>query len=556
MFWCGYLSSLCRRVNLLLLLLLISYSGTIEVQACNVFQKVYDSDGSDYGQNLHRTPDNGYIIGGVYSYEYSQDYHPFLLKLNSDGSVAWFRVYGEFSCDCVTFTQVGDDETFVLAGNFYSFDSYSQDIFLIKVDYSGNVLLSKTYEYGGDEVIRTFRKMPDGDYIVGGRWDKEVFLMKVGQDLEPVWTSIFGGGAPEVIYACQALSDSEFVAGGFTMSYGAGDADIVLFKMKMNGQLLWAEAIGSGYKEVITGDKGLSLTHDGGAILTGYTDRFDGSGKDVLLVKVDETGKSQWAKTYGGTGGELGFMAEETCGDSGFVIAGYSGSFSQQYNDGYLIKTDADGNLEWSKVYGGDNEEKMDCILQDTLNSYVFCGYTSSFDVQQAAIYVVKTDSVGNTGSDDRSVQTITRESELVVTPIEIEQLMFTIPNFISFPVSVASIDVADSSVIDMWTGIKSVNTDPIPESFNLSQNYPNPFNPVTTIEYSIPQTTRVSLRIYDVNGREIRTLLVNRITTAGNYRVNWNGNDNYGIPAASGTYFYQLKTAGFVKTLKMIYIK
>jgi hypothetical protein len=530
---------------------------TLQVQAHNISHKIYDSCGNDYGQNLHRTPDNGYIIGGIYNSDNSAAYKPFLLKLNSDGSVAWFNVYGEFSCDCVTFTQVGDDESFVVAGNYLNPNSYSQDIFLIKVDYSGNVLLSKTYEYGGDEVIRTFRKMPDGDYIVGGRWDTQVFLMKVGQDLEPVWTSIFGGAAPEVIYACQAISDSEFVAGGFTQSYGAGNADIVLFKMKMNGQLLWAEAIGSGFKEVITGDKGLALTRDGGAILTGYADRFDASGKDVLLVKVDAQGKLQWAKTYGGAGEELAFMAEETS-DSGFVIASYSASFSPQAYDGYLIKTDSAGNLQWSKVYGENNEERMYCTLQDSLKSYVFCGWTRSFDVQGAAIYVVKTDSAGNTGDDDRSVETTVSSAELVTTPIDLEQIMFTIQHFVSFPVNNTSIQITDRSVVDLWThlkpGLDEIGS--IPESFELYQNRPNPFNPVTIIEYSVPQAAQVSLRIYDVNGREVKKLLAGTVTAAGNYQVQWDGRDEQGNLSASGLYFYRLETTGFTKVRKMIYIK
>ena len=95
----------------------------------------------------------------------------------------------------------------------------------------------------------------------------------------------------------------------------------------------------------------------------------------------------------------------------------------------------------------------------------------------------------------------------------------------------------------------------PFVNKFSLSQNYPNPFNPVTKIKYSIPQNVRrktgnVSLKIYDVLGREVATL-VNEEKPAGEYEVEFNGT---ALP--SGIYFYQLRAGDFVETKKMVLIK
>ncbi|MCW8849250.1 MAG: T9SS type A sorting domain-containing protein, partial [Melioribacteraceae bacterium] len=94
-----------------------------------------------------------------------------------------------------------------------------------------------------------------------------------------------------------------------------------------------------------------------------------------------------------------------------------------------------------------------------------------------------------------------------------------------------------------------------IPEQYSLSQNYPNPFNPTTIIKYSIPNfasnlNSSVVLKIYDVLGREVRTL-VNQVQKPGNYEVNFNASD-----LSSGIYFYSIKAGNFYQTKKLMLLK
>lgn len=89
-----------------------------------------------------------------------------------------------------------------------------------------------------------------------------------------------------------------------------------------------------------------------------------------------------------------------------------------------------------------------------------------------------------------------------------------------------------------------------IPKNFELSQNYPNPFNPSTTIEYSIPKDANVTLKIYDVLGKEVATL-VNEQKSAGTYIVNWNASN-----LSSGAYFYRITAGEFTATKKMFLLK
>jgi uncharacterized delta-60 repeat protein len=99
----------------------------------------------------------------------------------------------------------------------------------------------------------------------------------------------------------------------------------------------------------------------------------------------------------------------------------------------------------------------------------------------------------------------------------------------------------------DSPTGINQSNGESFPTSFELQQNYPNPFNPTTTIKYSIPNSEYVTLKIYDILGREIGNL-VNQREPAGNYYVNFDASN-----LSSGVYLYQIKAGSFIQTKKMI---
>ena len=88
------------------------------------------------------------------------------------------------------------------------------------------------------------------------------------------------------------------------------------------------------------------------------------------------------------------------------------------------------------------------------------------------------------------------------------------------------------------------------PTKFTVEQNYPNPFNPSTKIEYSIPQSADVTLKIFNTLGEEIETL-VNEVKPAGTYELNWNASN---LP--SGVYFYRLQANDFIQTNKMILLK
>ena len=116
----------------------------------------------------------------------------------------------------------------------------------------------------------------------------------------------------------------------------------------------------------------MEKTSDGGYVAAGFTASFDfdvsgnHGGYDYWIVKFDSTGDTLWTKTYGGTNDDIALSIKQTC-DQGFIIAGYSYSNdgditdhngSTGFTDSWLVKTDSQGNIEWSESLGGTDMDK------------------------------------------------------------------------------------------------------------------------------------------------------------------------------------------------------
>jgi hypothetical protein len=106
-----------------------------------------------------------------------------------------------------------------------------------------------------------------------------------------------------------------------------------------------------------------------------------------------------------------------------------------------------------------------------------------------------------------------------------------------------------------MVVGTLSIDGADIPEVFALHQNYPNPFNPTTQIKYDLPEDAMVSIIIYDLMGRSIKSL-VNSQQSAGYRSIQWNATNNLGEPVSAGMYIYMIQAGEFRQTKKMVLLK
>ena len=94
-----------------------------------------------------------------------------------------------------------------------------------------------------------------------------------------------------------------------------------------------------------------------------------------------------------------------------------------------------------------------------------------------------------------------------------------------------------------------------MPIQYALHQNYPNPFNPTTTLRYDIPENSHVTITIYDMLGRQVKTI-INQTQDAGYRSVIWDATNDYGKPVSAGMYLYQIQAGEYISTKKMVLLK
>ena len=157
----------------------------------------------------------------------------------------------------------------------------------------------------------------------------------------------FGGIDNDDGHFIENTSDGGYIIVGRTYSSGNGQGDIWLIKIDFYGNEEWNQPLGGSQEEV---GRFIQQTTDGGYIITGNTESYgNGDGWDIWLVKTDSNGNLEWEKTFGDSGEELGYSVRQTT-DGGFIIVGGKYVYNTNSHDVLLIKTDSQGNQEWSKI--------------------------------------------------------------------------------------------------------------------------------------------------------------------------------------------------------------
>ncbi len=312
--------------------------------------------------------------------------------------VQWEKTFGGTETDIGNSVEQTSEGGFIIAGYTSSYGAGSYDLYLIKTDSSGNSQWQKTFGGGHRERGGRVRQASDGGFIVVGNTKSygaggtDVYLIKTDSSGNSQWQKTFGGSDYDYGTSVQQTSDGGYIICGETWSYGAGLADVYLIKTDYSGSSQWEKTFGGS-----EGDWGCSVqqTSDGGFVILGYTASYGAGGTDVYLIKTDSSGNSQWQKTFGGSDYDEGYSVQQIS-DGGFIITGYTRSYGVGNGDVYLIKTDSSGNSQWQKTFGGNELDRGQWVQQTSDGGFIVTGYTRSYGAGSADVYVIKTDSLGN----------------------------------------------------------------------------------------------------------------------------------------------------------------
>ncbi|MBK9097587.1 MAG: T9SS type A sorting domain-containing protein [bacterium] len=551
------------------------------------WSKVYNSPGMiDRIHGIKQIPAGGYYLSGYIEGGYGF-LDQIMMKIDASGNIIWAKNFGGQEADELRQLSITSDGGMVAAGYNASFGVGAKEVQVLKLSSNGNIEWAKTYGTPYEDFNLSIIVSSDGNFVLAGAVDItgsygiRPTLIKMDPLGNIIWAKYYSGYNEDWGRDLVETPDGGYLIVGITTSFSVGFSnDIYLIKTDSMGNVLWAKSYGGPGEDIAYGAE---LTHDGKYIIVGHTTSSGFGGYDGLLMKVDSDGNLEWFRTYGGYSTDYLNDVLETQ-DYGFLALGKRASNTLGNDDIYLIKTDENG---YSNCAFGNYSPNVITISNLQANNLTLA--TLSYVSAANSNLITLNPNTGENNScaiipvELKSFNYELESNDVLLkwsTASELNNLGFEIQKSYDGNefISIGFIDGSgttsepkeyifrDKNLEQGMYAYRLIQTDydgsqrnigeievfvnEVPSTLNLEQNFPNPFNPSTTIKFSIPEQSHIKLKVYDLLGRVVSTL-VDEILDAGFYQKVFDASN-----LGSGIYFYSLSTDKNTITKKMLLLK
>jgi hypothetical protein len=502
----------------------------------NAFLNTFgNGDGSDANAVI-LTSDGGYAVTGWYDVQGAFTEECYLIKTDEFGDTIWTRTFGETLDSNANGRDGSGNKAYDLVqtfdGGYFMVDEANgfgvpaSDVYVVRLDANAEIMWSRTFGGIESDHAQSVLQLPDSGFVIGGYTEsygagiRDIYLLRIDKNGELEWSKTIGGTSLESATEIKATADGGFVAVGYSFSFGAISAEVYLLKMTSAGSIEWERTYGGPMN-----DYGYSVRQctDGGYVVGGSTGSFGAGLDDMLILKTDANGILEWAKTYGGDQREVGYGIEQTA-DLGFIVGGYTRSFGAGEDDIYLIKTDSIGDTLWTRTFGSVDDDFCRSMKLTPEGGVVLAGHTYGFDVGGSDVFLVKTDDDGMT--DCHWYNTATISEDVSFTSNSVSSTIGTGAK-IAHPESISGFTASDvGNACDFKVGVKDIDQQ------GEILVYPNPANSILNIQLSAYLLDPVAYEILDIQGRVVTSGFI----TNGAEQVNL-------IPFSQGLYVLKLKS-------------
>ena len=460
-------------------------------------------------QSVLTTQDGGIIVSGL-----SGDYPLNLLKVDGDGNTVWQRNYFilHFADNVrIVRTKTASEEFLLAATNWASSDGLA----CVRIDSVGDTLWTRRFKDTNNpftlgRIIATH----DGGFVLAGRMDSSLSgagracVWKLDSIGTIIWTHAYGNSLDDSATAVQELPDGTLIVAG--RSHVAGvNWDIWVMKIGASGDFIWRRTYGGEDEEQASA---LELGPSDDFYIVGSTRSFGSGGWDAWVLRGDiENGDTLWTRAVGGSEDDQGYdlivNSDSTC-----TLVGTTQSFIDPY---------------WSPNSTGD-------VLLAQLNQ------DGAFIQHQEFAYAT---AIGHSAfhTNGAFAVSILGGGDIAVAGYSSD--VYTDYNLLESSGGLARVHLPETRTSVQEGG-------PSPRSWALLANFPNPFNPITTIPFVAADQQFVTIKIYDVLGRQV-ALLISEQVTPGRHQVQWRA-DNF----PTGVYYCRLETSAISITRKILLLK
>ena len=374
-------------LRLLFLLVFFQSSACLIGQA--TFKKRFGTSGNDRALYVEVLPDNSFIVAGGTTGGGLGGEDAMLTKFSATGNVEWSKVYGGANYESFTRLLSCSDGNFLAQGYTSSLGAGAWDIYLVKIDGSGNVLWERTSGGSNLEVARGLGEVSDGYIVTGstasfGSGNYDLLVEKIDFNGNSVWSKTFGNNASDTGGEPLTMSNGQIWVVG-SLSVGS-HFDAVLLHLDANGSQIGASRIGGANPQ----NENLYALVSGGPGMVGSGNALNNSQLRPWLVGLNPSGGVEWAKRYVMPAGIYDVMVEDGPGGDLIFTPTKQGPND---SDAYLVSTDNSGNILWAKAYSFGSSGRMFHVRPAPDGGYVAVGYCIG---DGEDFYILKTDANGN----------------------------------------------------------------------------------------------------------------------------------------------------------------
>lgn len=398
-------------MKLVLVILSFFYLNTTKAQ--NV-QKSYNASGDDKGHAIINTLDGGFAIAGYTSSFGAGGQDFFILKVDFSGNILWQKTYGSTGDENGTSIDVKQmpDSSYVVVGATTSFGANSLDAFVIRLDKNGNIIWSRKYNTATDsEHFRGVKIAANNDILIAGTDNADNFgsadglVMRIDINGNVLWKNVYGGGVNDHFHSIEELPGGNIIVSGSTKTYGPGNTAGYVLKLDSDGNILWDYSFGGTGTDAYNGS---TLTNDNKIMCVGLSDSY-GGGSQVLVTKLDTNGVVIWSKVYGGGNYERGASIKTIPNSSDLYVVANTESYGNGGKELLIFRIDANGSVIWSKTYGTSSSDEFDVWAHGTmvstgLGGIAFTGWSDGLGSGNNDILLISSDGFGSSFCNDISL--------------------------------------------------------------------------------------------------------------------------------------------------------
>jgi hypothetical protein len=387
--------------------------------------KIFGGSKNESANKAISTNDGGYAVIG---YTQSTDgdienktddsFDYWLLKFDLNNQLQWNKTYGGSDNDRGSDIIQTEDNGFAIIGLSFSNDgdvsanAGIQDFWLTKLDATGNISWEKSFGFSGLDRGISILETNDNGFLLLGELDVtasggqgnskfstskrhaggDYWAIKLDSNGVKQWSKFYGGTFTDTPNDVIQTTDNGYLIIGSSdsndvdISDNKGSYDMWIIKISETGILLWEKSFGGSE---IDEAHSITSTNDGNYLIAGNTRSsdndvsFNNGAADLWIIKITNTGDKLWEKTLGGNNFDSGSAVSKTQ-DGGFILSGNSRSSNgdlienKGQNDAWVIKIDANANIEWQKTIGGTEIDFANDVTQLNDGTYVVVGETSS----------------------------------------------------------------------------------------------------------------------------------------------------------------------------------